>query len=247
MPIISPAKPNHPKRTLKHKIWRYIIAPFLVLFLGIHLLIAILLGIGRVVPVNYSMFMLAHHLQGGKVYQVWTDSNTITKATKQAVIVSEDANFVNHYGFDMTGISHAIKINNKTGTIKFGGSTITQQLAKNLFLSSHRSYIRKGEEAIITLMIETIWDKERILTVYLNVAEFGTGIYGIEAAAQHYFGKSAKRLTKDQAALLVSMLPRPKYYENRLNNPRLQRKKRIILKRMPSAVLPKQTPSPSKN
>lgn len=247
MPIISPTQPNRPKRTLKHKLWRHIIAPLLVLFLGIHLLIAILLGIGRVVPVNYSMFMLAHHLQGGKVNQVWADSDAITKATKQAVIVSEDANFVNHYGFDINGITHAIKTNNKTGTIKFGGSTITQQLAKNLFLSSHRSYIRKGEEAIITLMIETIWDKERILTVYLNVAEFGTGIYGIEAAAQHYFNKSADQLSKDQAALLISLLPRPKYYEDRLNDPRLQRKKRIILKRLPSAVLPKQTPSPSKN
>ena len=119
-----------------------------------------------------------------------------------------------------------------------GGSTITQQLAKNLFLTSHRSYVRKIEEAIITVMIETLWDKQRILTAYLNVAEFGNGIYGIEAAAQHYFDKSAAKLNRDESALLIAMLTNPKYYEDNQGDRRLRNKQRIIKKRMSNAVLP---------
>lgn len=119
-----------------------------------------------------------------------------------------------------------------------GGSTITQQLAKNLFLTSHRSYIRKGEEAIITLMIETLWSKQRILSAYLNVAEFGNGIYGIEAAAQRYFDKSAADLNRDESALLIGMLTNPKYYEDNRGDRRLRNKQRIIKKRLKNAALP---------
>ena len=157
---------------------------------------------------------------------------------KQAAVVSEDAKFATHNGFDVDGIERAIKVNEASGRVGVGGSTISQQLAKNLFLTSHRSYIRKGEEAVITVMMEGMWDKQRILEVYLNVAEFGEGIYGIEAAAQHYYGKKKKNLSREQSALLISMLPNPKYYQKNLNNRRLQNKKRIIMKRMPSAVLP---------
>ena len=130
------------------------------------------------------------------------------------------------------------KKNESSGTVAAGGSTITQQLAKNLFLTSHRSYVRKGLEASITLMIEGMWDKRRILTAYLNVAEFGNGIYGIEAASQYYFNKSASKLNRDQSALLISMLTNPKYYEKHMSNKRLLNKQRIIMRRMNNAVLP---------
>lgn len=132
-----------------------------------------------------------------------------------------------------------MKKNEASGKASAGGSTISQQLAKNLFLTSHRSYLRKGEEAIITIMIETLWDKTRILTAYLNVAEFGEGIYGIEAAAQHYFNKSADNLNRDESALLISMLTNPKYYQDNQGDRRLRNKQRIVKKRMNNAVLPK--------
>lgn len=208
------------------------------LFLGLHLLVFGLLWVGKVLPVTQSAFMLSHRLAGGHITQTWVDSSQISLYAKQAAIVSEDAKFATHNGFDIQSIKQALKKNERKGAIGAGGSTISQQLAKNLFLTAHRSYIRKAEEAIIVVMMEHIWDKQRILTVYLNVVEFGNGIYGIEAAAQHYFGKHAKQLSKDEAALLVALLPNPKYYEKNLNNRRLLRKKQIVLRRMPSASLP---------
>ncbi|OOR91175.1 monofunctional biosynthetic peptidoglycan transglycosylase [Moraxella caviae] len=220
------------------KLFKWVILPLLVLFLGFHLLVAALLGVWKFMPVTNSMFMLAHRLDGGTVTQTWVDYDDIAKSAKQAAIASEDATFTNHHGFDFDSIEAAIKRNEKAGDITAGGSTITQQLAKNLFLTSHRSYVRKGEEAIITLMIEGLWDKQRILEVYLNVVEFGNGIYGIEAAAQHYYGKPASKLSREQSALLISMLPNPKYYEKNRAAKRLRNKQRIILRRMNSAALP---------
>ena len=182
--------------------------------------------------------MLTHRLTGGEVTQTWVEYDTIAKSAKQAAIVSEDSKFTQHNGFDLEGIEVAMKKNEASGKASAGGSTITQQLAKNLFLTSHRSYIRKGEEAIITVMIETIWDKQRILTAYLNVAEFGNGIYGIEEAAQHYFDKSADNLNRDESALLIGMLTNPKYYQDNKGDKRLRNKQRIIKKRMKNAALP---------
>lgn len=219
--------------------WRWLFAPFLVLFIGFHLLIAGLLGIWQYYPVNDSMFMVTHRLSGGNVVQTWVDYEDIATSAKQAAVASEDAKFTTHHGFDIEGIERAIKANEAEGAISMGGSTISQQLVKNLFLTSHRSYVRKAEEALITVMMEKMWSKRRILEVYLNVVEFGEGIYGIEAAAQHYYGKSAKNLSREESALLISMLPNPKYYQKHLKNRRLQAKKRIIMRRMPSATLPK--------
>ncbi len=189
-------------------------------------------------PVENSAFMLWHRLSGGGVTQSWVDYDRIAKSAKQAAIVSEDAKFVSHHGFDFDSIQAAIAANEAEGAISAGGSTISQQLAKNLFLTSHRSYLRKGEEAIITVMMESMWTKQRILEVYLNVAEFGEGIYGIEAAAQHYFNRSAAKLNREQAALLISMLPNPKYYGKNMNAKRLRNKQRIILRRMNTAAIP---------
>lgn len=220
------------------KFIKRLLLALMLLVVAFHVLVAGLLLIWKTQPINNSMFMLTHRLTGGDVTQTWAESDAIAKSAKQAAIVSEDSTFSQHNGFDFKGIEAARKKNEATGKMSAGGSTITQQLAKNLFLTSHRSYVRKGEEAVITLMIETFWDKERILTAYLNVAEFGNGIYGIEAAAQHYFDKSAAKLNRDESALLIAMLTNPKYYQDNQGDRRLRNKQRIIKKRMKNAVLP---------
>ncbi|WP_350559470.1 monofunctional biosynthetic peptidoglycan transglycosylase [Psychrobacter sp. CAL346-MNA-CIBAN-0220] len=220
-------------RFIKRLLWA-----LLLLVVAFHVLAAGLLLVWKTQPINNSMFMLTHRLTGGSVTQTWVEYDEIAKSAKQAAIVSEDSTFNQHSGFDFNGIEAAMKKNEATGKMSAGGSTITQQLAKNLFLTSHRSYVRKGEEAVVTLMIETLWDKQRILTAYLNVAEFGDGIYGIEAAAQHYFDKPAAKLNRDESALLIGMLTNPKYYEDNRSDRSLRNKQRIIKKRMKNAVLP---------
>lgn len=214
------------------------------LFLGFQFMVFGLLLAGKTLPISHSAFMLWHRLGGGQITHTWVDSSQISVYAKQAAVVSEDAKFVQHNGFDIPSIKKALRKNEQNGTIGAGGSTISQQLAKNLFLTAHRSYVRKAQEAIIVVMMEHIWDKPRILTVYLNVVEFGKGIYGIEAAAQHYFKKHANQLSKGEAALLIALLPNPKYYEKNLNNRRLLCKKQIILHRMPSALLPQSSIDP---
>ena len=162
----------------------------------------------------------------------------ISTPLKRAMIAAEDAKFVDHEGFDWDGIALALEKNEKRGHIVAGGSTITQQLAKNLFLSGSRSWLRKGEEAVITLMLEAMLDKRRIFELYLNVIEWGSGVFGAEAAAQRYFGESAARLSAEQSARLAAMAPNPRFYEHHPGAPGLNRKIRIILARMPAADLP---------
>jgi len=162
----------------------------------------------------------------------------IATSLKRAMIAAEDSRFVEHEGFDWDGIQLALEKNQKKGRIVAGGSTITQQLAKNLFLSPSRSYARKAEEAVITLMLEAILDKQRIFELYLNVIEWGNGVFGAEAAAQRYFGVSAARLAPEQAARLAAMAPNPRFYERNQGAPGLNRKIGIILARMPAADLP---------
>jgi len=143
----------------------------------------------------------------------WVPYGKISIHLKRAVVAAEDDTFVDHEGFDWEGIQKAIEKNQKKGRMVAGGSTISQQLAKNLFLSPSRSYFRKAEEAIITVMIEALWDKRRILEVYLNVVEWGNGIFGCEAAAQRYYRIPAAQLAPAQAARLAVMLPNPRKYE----------------------------------
>jgi monofunctional glycosyltransferase len=162
----------------------------------------------------------------------------IATPLKRAMIAAEDAKFVEHEGFDWDGIELAIEKNQKRGRIVAGGSTITQQLAKNLFLSGSRSWLRKGEEAVITLMLEALLDKRRIFELYLNVIEWGAGVFGAEAAAEHYFGVSAAHLDAAQAARLAAMAPNPRFYEHHQGAPGLSRKIRIIGARMSAADLP---------
>ena len=168
----------------------------------------------------------------------WVPYERISIHLKRAIIASEDAKFVDHEGFDWEGMQKALEKNQKKGRFAAGGSTISQQLAKNLFLTPTKSYFRKAEEAIITLMLENLWSKRRILEVYLNVIEWGNGVFGAEAAARHYYNASAAQLGPEQAARLAGMVPNPRYYDRNRNAPGLGRKTAIILGRMPGAEVP---------
>ncbi|MEK7436414.1 MAG: monofunctional biosynthetic peptidoglycan transglycosylase [Pseudomonadota bacterium] len=175
---------------------------------------------------------------GADLKQRWTSYARISDELKRAVIVAEDAKFSEHDGFDWEGIQKALEKNQRRGRVVAGGSTISQQLAKNLFLSGEKNLWRKGQEAAITWMLEMLMDKERILEIYLNVAEWGEGVFGAEAAARHYYSISAAGLNAEQAARLAAMLPRPLYYERRRDSEFLQRYSETIRARMPSAQLP---------
>lgn len=168
----------------------------------------------------------------------WVSYDKISLHLKRAIIASEDAKFVDHEGFDWEGIQKAIEKNQKKGKVVAGGSTISQQLAKNLFLSPSKTPWRKAEEAVITLMLEAFWSKQRILEVYLNVIEWGNGVFGAEAAARYYYGIAASQLAPEQAAKLAGMVPNPRFYDRNRNAPGLARKTGVILARMPSAELP---------
>ena len=168
----------------------------------------------------------------------WVDYAKISDNLKSALIASEDAKFVDHEGFDWEGIQKAYEKNKKKGKIVAGGSTISQQLAKNLFLSTGRTPWRKGEEAIITVMLEAVMDKERIFEIYLNVIEWGNGVFGAEAAAQHYYHVHAAQLSAAQAAKLAAMVPNPRYYDKHREASGLQRKTGIILGRMGDSDIP---------
>lgn len=170
--------------------------------------------------------------------QRWASYARISDELKRAAIVAEDAKFSEHDGFDWVGIQKAMEKNQKRGRVVAGGSTISQQLAKNLFLSGERNLWRKGQEAVITWMLEMLMDKERILEIYLNVAEWGEGVFGAEAAARHYYNVSAAGLNAEQAARLAAMLPRPLYFERNRDSEFLQRYSDTIRARMPSAQLP---------
>jgi monofunctional biosynthetic peptidoglycan transglycosylase len=195
-------------------------------------------------PVGQTSFMAyrmdelgAKSPKATQQYQ-WVAYERISNNLKKAMVAAEDAKFVDHEGFDWDGIQLALEKNQKKGRVVAGGSTITQQLAKNLFLSPSRSYWRKAEEAVITVMLEALLPKRRILEIYLNVIEWGSGVFGAEAAARRYFGVSAAQLSPEQAAKLAAMAPNPRFYEVHLGAPGLARKAGIILARMPSAELP---------
>jgi monofunctional glycosyltransferase len=168
----------------------------------------------------------------------WVPYERISIHLKRAVITSEDARFSEHEGVDWEAIEKAYESNLKRGRPVKGGSTITQQLAKNLFLSPERSYLRKGQELVITYMIEALWDKRRILEVYLNVVEWGEGVFGAEAAARHYYGVSAAQLGPEQSARLAAYLPNPKRYGRVRSGPYLDKRTASIARYMPDAVVP---------
>lgn len=164
------------------------------------------------VPVNRTPLMLKRHLQSHgeiPIQHTWVPIERISPHLIQAVVASEDNNFTSHFGIDRGAIQKARDFNKKSTKRKHGASTISQQTAKNVFLWPARTYLRKGFELYFTLLIETCWSKKRIMEVYLNSIEMGPGIYGAEAAAQHYFRKPASKLTREQAALIAVSLPNP--------------------------------------
>jgi len=168
----------------------------------------------------------------------WVPYARISVQLKRAMIAAEDARFAEHGGFDWEGIRNAFEKNQKSGRVVGGGSTITQQLAKNLFLSPARSYWRKAEEAAVTVMLEAILPKQRIFEIYLNVIEWGNGVFGAEAAARRYFGVTAAQLNAEQAARLAAMAPSPRLFERRPNSAYLEGRVATIMARMPGAVVP---------
>ncbi len=167
----------------------------------------------------------------------WVPYERISVNLKRAVVASEDDGFIDHEGFDWEGIQKALEKNQRKGKVVAGGSTISQQLAKNLFLSPSKSYFRKGEEAIITVMLETVLDKRRILELYLNVVEWGEGVFGAEAAARRYYNIGASQLNADQAAHLAVMLPNPRKYEKQFG-PRLAAHAARVRSRMAYSEVP---------
>ena len=169
----------------------------------------------------------------------WVDYNRVSIHLKRAVIAAEDSKFIAHEGFDWEAMEKAVEKNIKKGRFAAGGSTISQQLAKNLFLSASKNPFRKLQEAVITVMIEQLWSKRRILEVYLNVIEWGNGIYGAEAASRRYFKGSAASVGPDQAALLAAMIPNPRYYESHRSARGLSKRKAIIAARMVQVTVPR--------
>jgi len=190
--------------------------------------------------------------------QQWVPYSNIADSLKRAVIASEDSEFANHDGVDWDAMENAWQSNakaqaalerqkataakgvaqGKRGPKIIGGSTISQQLAKNLFLSGERTLLRKAQELVLTLMLEKLLGKERILEIYLNSVEWGSGVFGAEAAAQRYFGKSASQLSNLEAARLAVMLPRPKYFEKLPNSDYVAHRAEVIVARMPQVDLP---------
>jgi monofunctional glycosyltransferase len=162
----------------------------------------------------------------------------ISNHLKRAVVAAEDARFLDHEGFDWEMIQKAMERNEQRGKVVAGASTISQQLAKNLFLSGERSWLRKGQEAIITWMLESTLSKRRILELYLNAAEWGDGVFGAEAAARYHFGVSAAALSPEQAAWLAVILPSPRRYQGGRLTPYLAGRVDTVLKRMRTAQIP---------
>jgi monofunctional glycosyltransferase len=192
-----------------HSFWQKLKRVFIWLFVAQLLYIIILKWVNP--PI--TAIQAGNWIQGYGLKRDYVDIEDISPNARLAVMASEDQLFPDHSGFDWKSIEKAYEYNRrKPGRIIRGGSTISQQVAKNVFLWSGRSYLRKGLETYFTFMIETIWGKRRILEVYLNVAEMGKGVFGIEAASRAYFKKSAKKLTTREAAMIAACLPSPKRY-----------------------------------
>ena len=238
------------RQGLKNRFWLHrslkgkIASVLFLLFFFYQLWVLLHILLWTVVNPSDSAFMerRLEHLQEkdekATLRHQWVNYNQISIHIKQAVIAAEDAKFIDHEGFDWEGIEKAYEKNKRRKKIVAGGSTISQQLAKNLFLSNQRTPWRKIEETIITLMLETILSKQRILEIYLNIIEWGNNVYGIEAASQRYFSAHAKELNSFQSAKLASMIPNPKYYERHQDSSGLIERSGIILSRMNAVQVP---------
>jgi monofunctional biosynthetic peptidoglycan transglycosylase len=220
------------KRRLRH----FLVALLLIVpALGITAAAATLMF--RFVAPPASALMIERRIESwgsGETYSSnyeWVDFNRIATPMALAVIASEDQNFLQHHGFDWDAIQRAYDYD-ENGTRLRGGSTLTQQTAKNLFLWPKRNWLRKGLEAYFTVLLETCWNKRRILETYLNIVEFGDGVYGVEAASQHYFHKPAARLTAEEAALLAAVLPNPHRFKANAPSRYIRQRQQWILQQM---------------
>jgi monofunctional glycosyltransferase len=217
---------------------------FRALFILVLLVIGLpvlMVGCLRQQPPLITAFMMQSEVK--PVDFQWVPAEEIAEVARKAVIASEDQKFHSHGGFDYEAIEQAYRQNQKRNR-KRGASTISQQTAKNLFLWSGGGYVRKGIEAYLTLLIEWLWSKERILEVYLNIVELGPGVYGVEAASQKYFGKPASQLTPNEAARLAAVLPNPKRWSAENPGPYVQTRTAWILRQMGYAPRPPSVPDP---
>ncbi|MBF6022562.1 monofunctional biosynthetic peptidoglycan transglycosylase [Lysobacter niastensis] len=227
---------NQPVRAARKRLrwWRWLLAlPFLFVAASVLQVAAL-----RFIDPPFSAFMVSRQLEawgegdwGFRIAHDWRDLDEISPNLPVALVASEDQNFADHFGFDLKAIEKARKANARGRKIR-GGSTISQQTAKNLFLWSGRSWVRKGIEAWYTLLLEVMWPKHRIMEVYVNIAEFGDGVYGAQAAARTYFHKDASRLAAVEAARMAAVLPSPRRYSVVRPGPYVQRRTRAILRQM---------------
>lgn len=230
-------------KVLRKYIWWIVAAPF-VLVLLIQLYFFAQIGWWKYFNPSSTSFMrmqlteIQKKQPKAKLKHQWVPYRRISSNLKRAVIAAEDSTFAEHEGVDWEAMLKAYEKNAKKGKVVAGGSTITQQLAKNLFLSGSRSYVRKVQEIIITYMLEFWMGKERIFEIYLNVVEFGSGVFGAEAAARHYYQIPASALTPQQAARLAVLLPRPRVYGRLPHSEYLARRTELILYRMNQVELP---------
>ncbi len=233
-------KGSSPRRGL----WRWgLVAAVLVLYVQIGYLAGVLwwtyFNPSNTAFMSAGLDRLQEKSPDAELRHKWVEYSRISSHLKRAVVAAEDSKFLAHEGFDWEAMEKAVEKNLQKGRFAAGGSTISQQLAKNLFLSPSKNPIRKLQEAAITVMIEQLWSKRRILEVYLNVIEWGNGVYGAEAASRRYFKISASALGPDQAALLAAMIPNPRYYETHRGSRALQHRKAIIAARMWQVSIPR--------
>ncbi len=199
----KPTKPRKKAKPAKRKLpfGRWIMRAAL----SFGLAIVVLVGVYRIVPPPSTPYILSEGARLGGLQRAWVSIDDIAPVAARSVVAAEDANFCRHWGFDMSQLRAAIAQGGERGA-----STLTQQTVKNLWLWQGRSWLRKALEGLMTPVVEALWPKRRIVEIYLNIAEFDTGVFGIEAAAQHHFGVSAVNLSPRQAALLAAVLPNPK-------------------------------------
>jgi monofunctional biosynthetic peptidoglycan transglycosylase len=226
----STAKPK--RRRLRWRRWLLGVPLFVMLFTVVQVLAL------RFIDPPFSSFMAIRAAEAWRegdfdfrIAYDWRDLDEMAPHVPVALVAAEDQRFAEHYGFDLKAIDKALESNARGRKVR-GGSTISQQTAKNLFLWSGRSWVRKGIEAWYTLLIEALWPKRRILEVYANVAEFGDGVYGAQAAGRTYFGRDASRLSASQAARLAAVLPSPKRYSAARPGPYVKRRTRAIQRQM---------------
>ncbi|MEZ5739954.1 MAG: monofunctional biosynthetic peptidoglycan transglycosylase [Burkholderiaceae bacterium] len=194
--------------------------------------------LARVDPDSSAYMVSLRERTGQPVTQAWVDGPAIAPALARAVLAAEDARFTMHYGVDWIEVARARADNVEQGRIVRGASTITMQLARNLFLSGRQNYWRKAQEVLIAFMLEAALGKQRILVLYLNLAQWGRTVFGAEAAARHYFGVPAARLSDEQAAWLAAILPSPAYYDEHRDTAYIMARQTSLLRQMDQVRLP---------